>query len=51
MDNNFEIKRKGVKEKGKEGKKNEREIAIICVGGNERERKRDESFPFKYFQP
>ena len=35
----------------KEGKRNGREITFVCIGGNGRERKRDESFPFKSFQP
>jgi hypothetical protein len=35
---------------GKEGLRNKREITLVCIGGNERERKEDRSFPFKSFQ-
>ena len=53
LDRNFREKKKGGKRKegkGKEGKRNGREIALVCIGGNEKERKRDRSFPFKSFQ-
>ena len=53
LDNIFEEKRKGGKgkeEKGKEGKRNGRKIALVCIGGNGRERKEDKNFLFKSFQ-
>ena len=50
LDNNFGEERKrgkGKEEKGKEGKRSGREIALVCIGGKERERKENESFSFK----
>ena len=53
LDNNFGEKRKGEKGKegkGKEGKRNGRKIILVCIGGNGRQRKENESFSFKSFQ-
>ena len=43
-----EREEKGRKEKAK--KRNKREITLIYIGGNERERKGDKSYLFKSFQ-
>ena len=53
LDSNFREKRKEMKGKGgkrKEGKKNEREETLVCLGEKGRERKGNKSFPFKSFQ-
>ena len=41
-----ERERRGRKERERKG----REIALVCIGGNGRERKGDESLLFKSFQ-
>ena len=37
-----------MKRNGKEGKKNEREIALICIGGNERKKREIRVFPLNF---
>ena len=60
LDSNLGKKRKKRKEKGgkkMQGKRNEREKTLVCLGGKRRKRKGKErkgkenkSFPFKYIQ-
>ena len=37
-----------MKRNGKEGKKNEREIALICIGGNKRKKREIRVFPLNF---
>ena len=42
--------RKGNEEREKKGRKMKVKVFVVCLGGKRKERKKDESFPSKYFQ-